>query len=493
MKITLINTGWRFSCDGSHLISALLKRAGHPVRNVLLARPPNIPYRQDEIDQLHEIVKGTDLVMIAVYSSFADRAIQVSGFVRKKYPGMKVIWGGPHCISAPEFSLRYADGVCFAEGDKAIVDLADKMEAGADYLNTPNMAFNVGGSFKTNNVLPPFSDMDNLPYYDYDINNRYLLDEELLPVTKRMVQEYYVSYPFGSPTFTLITSRGCPYQCTYCNNIRYIAMHGHTPIRFQSVNRFIDELEYAIRYFDFFQFVAFGDDDFLLRDRKQLEDFAGQYRKKVGLPFGICVSANTFRREKMEILLDAGLKLVQLGVQSGSQRVIDEIFDRKIKVTKTWEIVRQIEPFYKTHGLNLLLDFIIDNPYETRNDIIQTYRYLTSLPNHVRVNIFSLAFFPGTPIYNKALKDGIIEPYSEDFFRFFNTNKITYQRNYETILILLFKLLCRHERLRRYTPRFVLRALGSLMVRGIASIFPFSFYASLIKNIRYLLAYCIKN
>lgn len=216
---------------------------------------------------------------------------------------MKVIWGGPHCISAPEFSLRYADGVCFAEGDKAIVDLADKMEAGADYLNTPNMAFNVGGSFKTNNVLPPFSDMDNLPYY-------------------------------------------------------------------------------AIRYFDFFQFVAFGDDDFLLRDRKQLEDFAGQYRKKVGLPFGICVSANTFRREKMEILLDAGLKLVQLGVQSGSQRVIDEIFDRKIKVTKTWEIVRQVEPFYKTHGLNLLLDFIIDNPYETRNDIIQTYRYLTSLPNH---------------------------------------------------------------------------------------------------------------
>lgn len=403
MKITLINTGWRFSCDGSHLISALLKRAGHPVRNVLLARPPNIPYRQDEIDQLHEIVKGTDLVMIAVYSSFADRAIQVSGFVRKKYPGMKVIWGGPHCISAPEFSLRYADGVCFAEGDKAIVDLADKMEAGADYLNTPNMAFNVGGSFKTNNVLPPFSDMDNLPYY-------------------------------------------------------------------------------AIRYFDFFQFVAFGDDDFLLRDRKQLEDFAGQYRKKVGLPFGICVSANTFRREKMEILLDAGLKLVQLGVQSGSQRVIDEIFDRKIKVTKTWEIVRQVEPFYKTHGLNLLLDFIIDNPYETRNDIIQTYRYLTSLPNHVRVNIFSLAFFPGTPIYNKALKDGIIEPYSEDFFRFFNTNKITYQRNYETILILLFKLLCRHERLRRYTPRFVLRALGSRMVRGIASIFPFSFYASLIKT-----------
>lgn len=189
--------------------------------------------------------------------------------------------------------------------------------------------------------------------------------------------------------------------------------------------------------------------------------------------------------EKMELLLDAGLKLVQLGVQSGSQRVIDEVFGRKIKVTKTREVVRQIEPYYKTHGLNLLLDFIIDNPYETRNDIIQTYQYLANLPSHVRINIFRLIFFPGTPIYNKAIKDGIIEPYSESFFRFFSsTNEITYQKNYETILILLLKLLGRRKRLRQYIPRFVLHTLGSRLVRSIASILPFSFYATLIKNIR---------
>ena len=94
MKITLINATNKLSCDGSNLISALLKQAGHSVKNVLLAKQRDFPYRQDEIEQLHEIVKGTDLVMIAVYTSFAHRAIQVTEFVHKKYPGMKVIWGG---------------------------------------------------------------------------------------------------------------------------------------------------------------------------------------------------------------------------------------------------------------------------------------------------------------------------------------------------------------------------------------------------------------
>ena len=80
------------------------------------------------------------------------------------------------------------------------------MEAGTDYLNTPNMAFNVNGSFKINNVLPPFSELDNLPYYDYDLNDRFLLDEELLQMTKERFKKHYVFYPFGAPTFILITS-----------------------------------------------------------------------------------------------------------------------------------------------------------------------------------------------------------------------------------------------------------------------------------------------
>lgn len=484
MRIALINVSGRLSCEGSRLIAALLKQAGHSLKSVFLVRFNPLLYEPREIEKLHEIIKEVDLVMIGVYSAFALRAVQVTEFIRKNYPGMKVIWGGPHCIGAPELSLRYADGVCFAEGDQVIVDFVNNLGAGTDYLNTPNMAFNVNGSIVVNDVLPPFSDLDSLPYSDFSLDDQFLLDQDLYQLTKEKLKEYFSIFPFGVPTFWLLTSRGCPHQCAYCNNCRYIAMHGRIPVRFRGVDHFIGELEYTLNYLDFFAHVGFGDDDFFMRPTGELEDFAEKYKKKVSLPFYTTVSANTFSKQKMEILLDVGLSVVQMGVQSGSQRVLDQVFNRKVQVTKTKEVVRQIAPYQKTHDLLLILDFIIDNPYENEADIAQTYQYLIDLPSKVRINWYTLVFFPGTPIYDRALADGFIEPFSEKTFRFYK-GKISYQNNYETALIFLALLLHRLG-LMRYIPKFVLRALSGHVLRAIGAVFPKQVYAGIIRRIRRL-------
>ena len=484
MKIAVINVSSILTSDGSRLIAALLKQAKHDVKGVFLARSEPLIYKSDELEQLDETLKDRDLIMIAVYSNYAIRAIQVTEFVHKKYPGMKVIWGGPHCISVPELCLRYADGVCFSEGDEVVVDLANKMEAGINYLDTPNMAFNVNGSQVINEVLPPFFDLDSLPYYDYDLEDQFILDGKLSQMTKEKFRERCAVYPYYIPMLYFITSRGCPHQCSYCNNCRYVTMFGRNTMRFHSIDRVINELECTLAHFDFFELVGFGDDDFFMRYGKQIEVFAEKYKKKIGLPFGIAVSANTYRREKIEMLRDAGLEFIQMGIQSGSQRILDEVYNRKIKLSKTKNIVHQIEPYHKTHGLHLLLDFIIDNPYETRDDIIDTYQYLLDLPMEVRINLFILAFFPGTPIYDRALKDGFIKAFDEKAFRFYIKSPIKYQKNYEMFLVLLIRYIRRQPQLRRYLPKFVLRALASHPVRCIAAIFPQSFYAILIKIVQ---------
>jgi radical SAM superfamily enzyme YgiQ (UPF0313 family) len=477
MRITLLNLSARLSSDGSRLIAALLKRAGHKVTSVYLARSEPMFYSTVELECLDDILKRSDLVMIGVYSLYAARAAQITEFIHNRYPGLKVIWGGPHCISAPEFSICHADGVCFSEGDEAVIELVKRMESGGDYLNTPNMAFNIDGSVVLNNVLPPFSDLDGLPYCDYEFEDQYLLDKDLFPMTREKFKVHISDYPYNKPILFVLTSRGCPNNCSYCNNCRYTALFSHNPIRIQNSTRIMDELIWTLEHLDFVELVGFGDDDFFVRSIEELEDFAEKYKRKVGLPFGIAISANSFNKKKIGILLDAGLKIMQMGVQSGSEKILIEVFDRRISPSKTIWAVEQIAPYQNTHGLYLLLDFIIDNPYESKDDIIKTYKYILALPPSVKLNIFFLSFFPGTPIYERALADGIIEPFTYDSFRFYRRGEVKYQKNYETFLVLFAAYL--RNKSKRYIPSVLLHFLGSRPVRALASLLPDSLYASL--------------
>jgi len=99
----------------------------------------------------------------------------------------KNLWfGGGHIgISVPALSLSSADGVCFSDGDEVVVDFVNRFESRQNYLETPNMGFAVNGTFKINETLPPFNDLDSLPYYDFDLEDHFLLDSKLIPMSER--------------------------------------------------------------------------------------------------------------------------------------------------------------------------------------------------------------------------------------------------------------------------------------------------------------------
>ena len=259
-------------------------------------------------------------------------------------------------------------------------------------------------------------------------------------------------------------------------------MWGKNSIRFYSIDHVIGELEHSLNSLDFITAIAFDDDDFFFRPEDQLKDFADKYKRKVKLPFSAGMSANTFREDKLEILIDAGLKSIQMGVQSGSQRVLDEVFNRKVPVKKTQDVARKIKTYQQNFNLLLGLDFIIDNPYENDKDIIDTYKYFIVLPIGYRINVFRLSFFPGSPLYDRAIKDGFIEPFSMEASRLY-AGDILYQNNYPTFLLYLIIKLYLHGLTKRI-PKFIFHALAALPVRKLASIFPERFYTFLIKIIR---------
>jgi anaerobic magnesium-protoporphyrin IX monomethyl ester cyclase len=486
MRIALVNVSGRMSTDGSRLVSALLKRAGHEVKAVFLSRRSPMLYEERELALLDGMFAESGAVMISVYSSYVARAVQVTDYIHRRHPGRKVFWGGPHCISVPDVGLEHADGICFSEGDEAVVELAARLSRGDDWTETPNFSFRAQGKTVTNRVLPPFRDLDSLPYYDYDLAGQFMLDRELIPMTMELLKARMASFPYRTPIFYFMTSRGCPHNCAYCNNCRYLALWGKVPIRMHSVERVIAELEFQLARLGFIEFVGFGDDDFFVRPAAELEQFAASYSRRVRLPFGVAVSARTYRREKLDILLGAGLKIVQMGVQSGSQRVLDTVFNRTLGVERTRAAGMDMATAMRTHGMDLALDFIIDNPYETRDDAFRTFRYIRELPPKVQLNVFYLAYFPGTPLYERALADGIISPASREIYKFWARTSLRYQRNWETVLIILTRFLRLATKGRSSAVEAFLRAAGSRPVRVFMSILPgafFSAFASAIQGI----------
>lgn len=88
--------------------------------------------------------------------------------------------------------------MCFGKGDLCVVDFVRKLEAGdSDYLNTPNMAFNDGGKQIINGVLPPFKDLDSLPFHDFSVVNSFVIDKDILPLTKDLIRSFFPTVPVG--------------------------------------------------------------------------------------------------------------------------------------------------------------------------------------------------------------------------------------------------------------------------------------------------------
>jgi anaerobic magnesium-protoporphyrin IX monomethyl ester cyclase len=480
MNIVLVNVSGRLSTDGSRLVSALLKRRGDTVSSVFLSRRSPMRYERAELDLLLPLLDQAGAVMVSVYSSYAERAAQVTDYIHEKLPGKKVFWGGPHCISVPETGLGHADGICYSEGDEAVTELVRRLEEGGDgWLSTPSFAFRTRTGRVTNPVLPPFRDLDSLPHYDYALEGQWVLDGTLAPMTREILKARLASYPYRTPIFYFMTSRGCPHNCAYCNNCRYLALWGKVPIRLHSVSRVLDELEAQLSALGFIEFVGFGDDDFFVRPQEQVEEFAEGYRRRIHLPFGIAVSARTYRREKLLPLLDAGLKMVQMGVQSGSPRVLREVFNRSLSVARTRAAALEMVALGGKRGLDLGLDFIIDNPWETREDVYRTFRYILDLPASVMLNVFSLAYFPGTPLYDRAVAEGIIGGASRGETRFWARTRLHYQRNWETFLVILVRFLRLAIRRRSTAVQAFLRACGSRPVRVAMSVVPGTVFAAM--------------
>jgi radical SAM superfamily enzyme YgiQ (UPF0313 family) len=233
-----------------------------------------------------------------------------------------------------------------------------------------------------------------------------------------------------------MTGRGCPHKCTYCVNDTLRNLYGgRNYLRWRSTGHVMDELLWIKETMPYVGHISFSDDSFFARNHEKIKEFCIQYKEKIGLPFFALASPLTFTEEKLVLLVDAGLRRLQVGIETGSKQ-IQELFNRKqMSNEKMIKVVHSINK-YKDKGLLPYYDFIVDTPYETDEDKIESLRFISKMRRPFILQPFSLVLYPGTSLYEKAKSNGLITDEKRDIY-----NKPFTRRkgNYLNFLFILAK------------------------------------------------------
>jgi anaerobic magnesium-protoporphyrin IX monomethyl ester cyclase len=447
MKITLISPYPDITSFGLRTISAYLKQNGHQTRMIFIPDPlgDNLLYgvkRYDDrvLDEVVNLCKGSDLIGITLMTNFFDGAVQVTERIKRELK-TPVIWGGVHPTIRPEESLQHADLVCVGDGEEALLELVNRMAAGQDYSTTENIWLKKDGGIIKNPVRPLTTNLDVYPVPDYSMEDHHvLLEGSVQPLTeeltKRFLERGTVSHYLHRIGYQTMTGRGCPHKCTYCINDAIKSIYGSEGyLRWRSTAHVMEELIWVRKHMPYVGFIWISDDAFFARNTKALEEFCREYKEKIGLPFSCLASPLTVNEEKMKLLVDAGLIYVQMGIQTGSSK-IQELFNRKtMSNEKVMQAVRIINA-YKKKMFPPSYDFILDVPYETEKDVIESLKLIAQFPKPFQLQPFALVLYPGTKLHEMATRDGLVRDERKEVYAKSYTMR---EPNYLNLLMTLAK------------------------------------------------------
>jgi radical SAM superfamily enzyme YgiQ (UPF0313 family) len=301
------------------------------------------------------------------------------------------IIGGIHPTMASEEVIKQKslEMICVGEGEKAIVELVNKIETGQDYSHIRNLWVKKDGKV-IKNPLRPLVNLDDIPYQDWDIYEK----ERFF---KPMGGEIWISGPIEF-------DRGCAYKCAFCCNERLHEMndqHGKYS-RKRSVTKFIDELrlkkeKYGLNYL---YLVA---ENFLAMNKNRFDEFVETY-KDIKLPFWIETRPETIKTEKIKKLNEIGCEGVSIGVEHGNEQFRRNILNRYVTNEKIIYAFKEA----LNSGIRVCANNIIGFPTETRELVFDTINLNRELlPNDIITNIF--VPYRGTKLWGLSVKKGYIE------------------------------------------------------------------------------------
>ncbi len=399
MKILLINpcgSNWvegspdytqvaiRMAPVGILAIAAYLEQAGHQVQ---IYDGQNFSYTTN-LNQILTRINHFQPQIIgftAVTSSFLN-AYYLAEQIKNHAEQIKIVFGGVHVSALRGKILEKFPAIDYlvtGEGEKAMLELA----AGEEEQNIQGLVFrNPGRSICENNLRTDLCCLDQLPFPAY----------HLLENFPASFEGALFNFP-KFPVATIISSRGCVYQCSYCDRSVY-----RQSFRFNSAQYLYEQMSWLKKDFGV-RHIFFYDDLFTFNRPRIVELCQLLQRKPLGMSFNCAAHLGHLDPELLRLLKSAGCWMVSLGLESADPQILAR-HKNKIDLKTVEETVKTIQK----SGLRAKGLFMMGLPGETEASIRATVNFIGKLKLD-DMNMTKFTPFPGSPIYANIQAEGIFE------------------------------------------------------------------------------------
>ncbi len=393
MRIAFVGPQWNQMVNsypplGIAYLAAVARQEGHEPAIFDFGLYPERPL-EEEIRLL--LAWKPDLVAFTSMTTSHHSIEQIAAAV-KEAAGVTTIIGGPHATTLPEMTLSdpNIDFLAFGEGEATFREFLQAYTSGSNnWADVPGLWY----KDEKGNVLPGskralIRDLDSLPFPARDLFE---------------LKRYPLYAPDGEQMLTLLSSRGCPYNCSFC----FKGIVGRT-YRRRSPENVVAEIEEMIRRYGVRNFYFI--DDLFTIDVRSLNKLMDKFEEhKLDIRFRCLARVDRVTPELLERLYKNGCRQIHYGIESGNP----EVLKRTAKNIKLEQVVQAVD-WTAEVGIASKGYFILGLPGDTEETIEQTINFAASLP--LTEAMFSIATpFPGTRMWEDLLRKKPELKYTADF------------------------------------------------------------------------------
>ena len=369
-------------------IATFLNQKGHKAE-VLDCEAEGISFENLEV----HIRNGQyDVVGVAMLTAMYSQSLEVCKIAKKVNPDIKVLVGGSHPSLRPKETAaeEFVDVAAVGEAELTFLELLNAFENNQPLKNIQGIAYKEKGKVIQTPEREKIQDLDFFPIPDRDLINM---------KNYRPSASYYKQLP----AYTMMTTRGCPYRCTFCATAK-------TGYRMHSVERVVEEMKILVEKYGTKE-ILIRDDTFTLNRKRTIELCNAIINSGLKVRWDCITRANLVDDDLLKKMKEAGCWGMHFGVEGGTQKSIDTV-----KKDTTIEVIKTAFQLCRKNKIETRAYMMLGLPNSTIEDDLATINFAKELnPDWAQFTICTP--YPGTQMYDTALASGEVISQDRDNYQ----------------------------------------------------------------------------